>query len=246
LCRFSGDTKPCQALIDAGQDADLLIHEASLGPEETELAETKGHSTIDQAIQVALKMKAKNCVLNHFSGRYPKIPPSINTTPEHEMKMAIAFDFMTCKIGEIGALQKCIPALEQMVEGLELDESTVDPQPPPTDPSPSSSSPSSTKNKSTKGKKSGPGSSPVKRAQEPQALKEEVDNLSNQVVPEPPNVDRSNQVVSNQVVPEPPSVDKVVPEPPNVDKVVPEPPNVDRSNQVVPEPPNVDSIIAVE
>jgi len=225
---FSGDTKPCQALIDAGQDADLLIHEASLGPEETELAETKGHSTIDQAIQVALKMKAKNCVLNHFSGRYPKIPPSINTTPEHEMKMAIAFDFMTCKIGEIGALQKCIPALEQMVEGLELDESTVDPQPPPTDPSPSSSSPSSTKNKSTQGKKSGPGSSPVKRAQEPQALKEEVDNLSNQVVPEPPNIDRSNQVVS-----EPPNVDRsnqVVPEPPSVDKVVPEPQTLTKSS----------------
>jgi ribonuclease BN (tRNA processing enzyme) len=53
--RFSGDTKPCQALIDAGQHADLLIHEASLGPEETELAETKGHSTIDQAIQIALQ-----------------------------------------------------------------------------------------------------------------------------------------------------------------------------------------------
>lgn len=187
---FSGDTKPCQALIDAGQDADLLIHEASLGPEETELAETKGHSTIDQAIQVALKMKAKNCVLNHFSGRYPKIPPSINTTAGQEMKMAIAFDFMTCKIGGIGALQKCMPALEQMVEGLELDESTEDhPLPQPTDPYPSSSFPSSTKNNNTKRKKSGPGSSPVKGAHESQRLKEEVDNLSNPVFPEPRNVD---------------------------------------------------------
>lgn len=112
-------------------------------------------------------MKAKNCVLNHFSGRYPKIPPSINTTAGQEMKMAIAFDFMTCKIGGIGALQKCMPALEQMVEGLELDESTEDhPLPQPTDPYPSSSFPSSTKNNNTKRKKSGPGSSPVKGAHE--------------------------------------------------------------------------------
>ncbi|PLW10452.1 hypothetical protein PCANC_23155 [Puccinia coronata f. sp. avenae] len=165
---FSGDTKPCQALIDAGQHADLLIHEASLGPEETELAETKGHSTIDQAIQIALQMNAKNCVLNHFSGRYPKIPPSINKANEQDMKIVISFDFMTCRIGAIGELQKCIPALEQMVEGLELDDPVEDPVP--ADPSPESSA-----QKTKKGKKSNAGRKPPKGPREPQPLKEDVE-----------------------------------------------------------------------
>ncbi|OAV93262.1 hypothetical protein PTTG_08554 [Puccinia triticina 1-1 BBBD Race 1] len=141
---FSGDTKPCQALIDAGQHADLLIHEASLGPEETELAETKGHSTIDQAIQVALQMNAKNCVLNHFSGRYPKIPPSINTSNDQQMNIVISFDFMSCKIGAIHDLQKFIPALEQMVEGLDIEETT---DAGPSDPPPSSGKKSKCKKK---------------------------------------------------------------------------------------------------
>lgn len=129
---FSGDTRPCEALIRIGQDADLLIHEASLGPEETELAEIKGHSTIDQAIQVALKMNAKNCVLNHFSGRYPKIPPSIITETDHNMNIVISFDFMSSKIGELGELQKLLPIIEQVVEGHEkevLDDSQAEPSP---------------------------------------------------------------------------------------------------------------------
>ncbi|KAI7941104.1 hypothetical protein MJO28_013389 [Puccinia striiformis f. sp. tritici] len=144
---FSGDTKPCQTLIDAGQNADLLIHEASLGPEETELAETKGHSTIDQAIQVALKMNAKNCVLNHFSGRYPKIPPSINKMNDQEMNIVISFDFMSCKIGAIHDLQKCIPALEKMVEGLDLEDT-----PQATEEGQSNPPPSSGKKRKTKKK----------------------------------------------------------------------------------------------
>ncbi|PLW22518.1 hypothetical protein PCASD_20031 [Puccinia coronata f. sp. avenae] len=113
-------------------------------------------------------MNAKNCVLNHFSGRYPKIPPSINKANEQDMKIVISFDFMTCRIGAIGELQKCIPALEQMVEGLELDDPVEDPVP--ADPSPESSA-----QKTKKGKKSNAGRKPPKGPREPQPLKEDVE-----------------------------------------------------------------------
>ncbi|KAA1085400.1 hypothetical protein PGT21_005832 [Puccinia graminis f. sp. tritici] len=176
---FSGDTRPCQALIDAGQHADVLIHEASLGPEETELADTKGHSTIDQAIQAALKMNAKNCVLNHFSGRYPKIPPSINKSNDQEMNIVISFDFMSCKIGAIRELQKCIPALEQMVEGLDIEDTT---DAGPSDPSPESG-------KKTKSKKKAGEQTCTKGSRVRQLSKEDVESLANQVVPEPLNID---------------------------------------------------------
>lgn len=53
--RFSGDTQSCEALIEVGQGADLLIHEASLGADMKKLAASKGHSTIDQAILVGLR-----------------------------------------------------------------------------------------------------------------------------------------------------------------------------------------------
>ncbi|KAA1064017.1 hypothetical protein PGTUg99_008210 [Puccinia graminis f. sp. tritici] len=179
---FSGDTRPCQALIDAGQHADVLIHEASLGPEETELADTKGHSTIDQAIQAALKMNAKNCVLNHFSGRYPKIPPSINKSNDQEMNIVISFDFMSCKVGAIRELQKCIPALEQMVEGLDIEDTT---DAGPSDPSPESG-------KKTKSKKKGGEQTCAQGSRVRKLSKEDVESLTNQIVPEPLNIDSSD------------------------------------------------------
>ena len=50
--RFSGDTRPTQNLVDAGLNATVLIHEATMAEEELELAKTKGHSTVGQAIDV--------------------------------------------------------------------------------------------------------------------------------------------------------------------------------------------------
>ena len=55
MCRFSGDTRPTQHLVDAGSGATVLIHEATMADEELELAQTKGHSTVGQAIDLGKK-----------------------------------------------------------------------------------------------------------------------------------------------------------------------------------------------
>ncbi len=44
---------PSESLAQAGEGASLLIHEATMGDDQEELAHAKAHSTISQAIDVA-------------------------------------------------------------------------------------------------------------------------------------------------------------------------------------------------
>lgn len=49
---YSGDTMPSNQLVEAGADATLLIHEATMGDEEEEQAKIKAHSTFGQAVEI--------------------------------------------------------------------------------------------------------------------------------------------------------------------------------------------------
>lgn len=71
---FSGDTRPCAAVIDAARRATLLIHEATFEDELGADAVAKRHSTLSEALGVARDSGVYRTVLTHFSGRYPKIP----------------------------------------------------------------------------------------------------------------------------------------------------------------------------
>jgi len=53
--RFSGDTTPSNRLVRAGTNATLLIHEATMGDDEVEMAKSKKHSTFGQAVDVGRK-----------------------------------------------------------------------------------------------------------------------------------------------------------------------------------------------
>jgi ribonuclease Z len=44
---------PSESLAQAGEGASILIHEATFGDRQEELAHAKAHSTISQAIDVA-------------------------------------------------------------------------------------------------------------------------------------------------------------------------------------------------
>lgn len=52
LNRYSGDTRPCDKLVKEGQDATLLIHEATLEDASLDKAIAKRHSTTGEAIDV--------------------------------------------------------------------------------------------------------------------------------------------------------------------------------------------------
>ena len=69
---FSGDTRPCSALVREGKGADWLIHEATFLPSEEEDARLNCHSTVEEALDCRNKMGAKYCLLTHISQRYAK------------------------------------------------------------------------------------------------------------------------------------------------------------------------------
>jgi len=76
---YSGDTKPCDALIHAGQGATILIHEATFDSSLSDEALKRHHSTVGQAVNVACRMNAFRTVLTHFSARYKRIPDIISS-----------------------------------------------------------------------------------------------------------------------------------------------------------------------
>ncbi|KAG8700037.1 hypothetical protein FRC09_006214 [Ceratobasidium sp. 395] len=115
---YSGDTMPCDALVEAGKDITLLIHEASMADEEIEKAQEKGHSTIGQAIDVGRRMNAKHLLLTHFSQRYPKMP----VIRSELTATALAFDYMTITTSDIWKVGCYVGALEHVFDGVGQDD----------------------------------------------------------------------------------------------------------------------------
>ncbi len=67
---YSGDTRPCESLVKASKNADLLIHEATFDSELESSAEEHGHTTAEQAAEIAKKCNVRCLCLTHISNRY--------------------------------------------------------------------------------------------------------------------------------------------------------------------------------
>ena len=67
---YSGDTVPCENLIELGKNSDVLIHEATFSKDLSDIAKEKKHSTATDAAIDAKKMGAKQLILTHISSRY--------------------------------------------------------------------------------------------------------------------------------------------------------------------------------
>jgi ribonuclease Z len=112
---YSGDCRPSNRFAAFARGANLLIHESTFEDGMEEEAVLKRHSTVGEAIDIAVKMEAKALILTHFSQRYPKIPRlNMDGRDENSLKgipIAIAFDFMRLRSNSLALASKMTPAL---------------------------------------------------------------------------------------------------------------------------------------
>nr|XP_023017824.1 ribonuclease Z, mitochondrial [Leptinotarsa decemlineata] len=108
---YSGDTMPTESLVQLGANSDILIHEATMEDELSHEAVIKMHSTTSQAIDVGIKMNAKNIILTHFSQRYARLP---RFNENFNNNVGVAFDNMQVSVDNVSLLPELQPALKLM------------------------------------------------------------------------------------------------------------------------------------
>lgn len=110
---YSGDTRPCPALVDAGQGTNLLIHEATFEDVLIEDAKTKMHCTFGEALEIASKMDSKFTIMTHFSCRYPRIP-TVLVDARVGPKVGVALDCMSIGLKDLNSLCSDLPAMKEI------------------------------------------------------------------------------------------------------------------------------------
>lgn len=65
-----GDTAPCDAALDLARDVDLMVHETTLEQAMAEKANSRGHSSSQQAAALARDAGVRMFIATHVSSRY--------------------------------------------------------------------------------------------------------------------------------------------------------------------------------
>jgi ribonuclease Z len=95
---YTGDTRPTKALVKLAKNADLLIHEATLGDELKERADEDGHSTPSEAAETAKKANVKLLILTHVSARYKTPDILLKRAKKIFKNVDVAEDFMRIEL----------------------------------------------------------------------------------------------------------------------------------------------------
>jgi ribonuclease Z len=86
--------KPEDVLERFAANADVLIHDCTLGDELAARAQVYGHSTVDQAAKAAKKAKVKQLILTHISQRYEETDIWLEQARRIFKNTMVAKDFM--------------------------------------------------------------------------------------------------------------------------------------------------------
>ncbi len=95
---YTGDTRPCERVVEIARNADLLIHDASFTSELDDWAKETKHSTAREAAEVARKAGVKRLILTHISARYKDPTPLLEEAKEVFESVEVAEDFMVVEV----------------------------------------------------------------------------------------------------------------------------------------------------
>ncbi|WP_321428678.1 ribonuclease Z [uncultured Methanolobus sp.] len=74
---YTGDTRPCKAIMEASRDADILIHDSTLTSDQQDWAIESMHSTSQEAAALAKEANVLRLILTHISSRYSDNPTQL-------------------------------------------------------------------------------------------------------------------------------------------------------------------------
>ncbi|WP_299525036.1 ribonuclease Z [uncultured Methanobrevibacter sp.] len=95
---YSGDSRPCEEMIEFAKDSDLLIHESTYMSEDQDKAVENFHSTSQEAATIAKYSNSKKLILTHISPRYTDSDQLLKEAKEVFKNVEIATDLMTIEI----------------------------------------------------------------------------------------------------------------------------------------------------
>jgi len=98
---YSGDTLPCEEMIQFAKNATVLIHESTYNSSDVEKAYNNFHSTSHQAAKIAKAANVKELILTHISTRYTDIDDLKNEAIEVFENTKVANDFMRVDLNKI-------------------------------------------------------------------------------------------------------------------------------------------------
>lgn len=95
---YSGDTKPCEAMIELAKEATVLIHESTYKTQDEIKATNNFHSTSKQAAMIAKEANVEKLILTHISTRYTNIDDLKKEAVEIFENTEVAYDFMKLEL----------------------------------------------------------------------------------------------------------------------------------------------------
>lgn len=95
---YTGDTRPCERVVEISRNADLLIHDASFTSDLQDWAVETKHSTAGEAAEVAVRAEVKELVLTHVSARYKDNSVLLDEARKIFEKTIVAEDFMVIDV----------------------------------------------------------------------------------------------------------------------------------------------------